>query len=296
MNESPDSGDEPLIQTVAEPVQELLKRQAALEDEGKPKAAPAHADGFEPPKKPRTQSPKTVLFRPTGRQPLALLTILDDGHREQGERIRIRDSRVTIGREKGFVTVPFDVDISSQHVELRCQKVQGKSRWYLIDLNSTNGTFLRAYRARLSQETDLICGSRRYRFQLPGDREQVDETKALETQAYQAPRRTMMQQFVPRLTEIGLDDNLDSASFMIGASNTRLGRSQSCEISVTDDPFLSPQHARFIQDERGRWTIEDTNSLNGVWIRIKRMPLDQQAEFQIGQQRFRFQPHAMARK
>lgn len=296
MNQSPDSGDEPIIQTVAEPVQELLKRQAALEDEAKPKATPPHVEGPGPAQKPRAQSPKTVLFRPTSRQPLALLTILDDGHREQGERIRIRDSRVTIGREKGSVTVPFDVDISSQHAELRCQKVRGKSRWYLLDLNSTNGTFLRAYRARLSRETELICGSRRYRFQLPGDRQQLGETKALETQAYQAPPRTMMQQFVPRLTEIGINGDSDSATFAIAASITCFGRSQSCEISVIDDPFLSPRHAIFTQDERGRWIIEDNNSLNGVWIRIKRMPLDQQAEFQIGQQRFCFQPHAVARK
>src|SRR6056297_120007 len=183
MNESPDSGDEPIIQTVAEPVQELLKRQAALEDEGRPKAAPPQTDGSGSAKKPRTKSSKTVLFRPTGRQPLALLTILDDGQREQGEKIRIRDSRVTIGREKGSVTIPFDADISSQHAELRCQQVKGKSRWYLVDLNSTNGTFLRAYRARLSRDMELICGSRRYRFQLPGDGEQLTETKAVETQA-----------------------------------------------------------------------------------------------------------------
>lgn len=296
MNQPPNSSDEPLIQTVAEPVQELLKRQAALEDEGRPKAAPPETDGSSSAKKPQSNPPKTMLFRPTGRQPLSLLTILDDGHREQGERIRIRDSQVTIGREKGSVTVPFDADISSQHVELRCQKVNGRSRWYLVDLNSTNGTFLRAYRACLSRETELICGSRRYRFQLPGDRQQPEETKALETQRYQAPPRTMMQQFVPRLTEIGIDEDSDSAPIMIAASNTRFGRKHSCEISVTDDSFLSPTHATFKQDDRGRWFIEDNNSLNGVWIRIKRMPLDQQAEFQIGQQRFRFQPYAMARK
>jgi hypothetical protein len=36
--------------------------------------------------------------------------------------------------------------------------------------------------------------------------------------------------------------------------------------------------------------IDDQKSLNGVWIRIKKFAMDKPAEFQLGQQRFRFQP------
>src|SRR6056297_528300 len=296
MNQSPEPNDEPVIQTVAEPIHQLLKRQAALEADGASHVSAPGAAEQEASSQAHAPSAETVRFRPTGRQPLALLTILDDGYRDRGEKIRIRSSRVTIGREKGDVTIAFDADISSQHAELRYQEANGTSRWYLVDLNSTNGTFLRAYRAQLSRETELIFGSRRYRFQTPIDRQQLDETKALKTQAYQAPPRTMVQALTPQLTEMGIEEASDSAAFAIAVNNTRLGRGASCEISIPDDPLLSAQHATFIHDKRGRWTITDNRSLNGIWIRIKRMPLDQPAEFQIGQQRFYFQPHAKSRR
>ena len=149
---------------------------------------------------------RVLAFRPTNRQPLALLTILDDGSRDDGETIRIRDARVSIGREEGDLTLPFDPDISRQHAELRCQQQKGRFRWYLIDKKSTNGTFVRAFRASLSKESELIIGGRRYLFQLPEPGQEATETKALQTQAYRAPSRTILEQFVPRLTEAGVAD------------------------------------------------------------------------------------------
>jgi len=240
----------------------------------------------------KTKRSQTMPFRPTNRQPLALLTILDDGSREEGECIGLRESVVVIGRDKGNVTIPFDGDISSRHAELRCHKKQGKYRWYLRDLESTNGTFLRSYRARLSSETEIIFGSRRYCFHLPDQSpsSEGDGPEVFDTQAYRAPPRTMLQQFVPRLVEVGVE-TAEPTTFVITEKNMRIGRDPTCEIAIPDDPFLSPQHGCFTQDERGRWIIEDKSSANGIWIRVKRMVLDQQhAEFQLGQQRFHFIP------
>lgn len=271
-NSSTQRDDEPIMQTVSEPLQQILQR--AVTAKSKPKA-PA--------------KPQTMLFRPVNRQPLAMLTVLDDGSREQGETIRIRSSRFAIGREKGDVTIPFDTDISGTHAELRCQRQKGKFRWFLIDSGSRNGTFLRIYRASLSREMELLLGSRRYLFQLPEHRDEEQETKALRTQAFEAPSRAMMEQLLPRLVETGIDPD-EARSFSISGGETVIGAESSCQIPIDNDPFLSPKHARFYQDERGRWMIDDRKSHNGVWIRVKRMALDQSAEFQIGQQRFRFQP------
>ena len=261
------------MQTVAEPLQQVLQQAAALAAKSPPKKAN-----------------RTLPFRPTNRQPLATLTILNDGSREEGEKIYIRDPKFVIGREKGKVTIPFDSDISGEHAELVCQKQKGKYRWYLRDLGSTNGTFVRGYRASLSRETELMLGSRRYLFQLPDHRAEGEETQALQTQAFRSPSPTMMEQFVPRLTETGADQG-GGLSFSMGATEMLIGRSPECQIPVENDLFLSPKHARFYKDERGRWMIDDKKSANGVWIRIKRMALDQQAEFQLGQQRFRFNPN-----
>ncbi|MCA9136112.1 MAG: FHA domain-containing protein [Planctomycetales bacterium] len=272
-----DTNDEPCIQTVAEPLQQYLQEKAS------PKPGRNNATSEVP-------SPNVRAFRPTNRQPLAMLTILDDGSREDGETIRIRDSRFTIGREKGDVKIPFDGDISSQHVELRCQKQKGRFRWYLIDRKSTNGTFVRAFRASLSRETELIIGSRRYLFQLPVLGSEATETEALQTNAYRAPTRTLFEQFVPRLTETGVAEQ-HARSFSIGGREMNLGGDPRCDITIQDDPFISPKHARMYQDESDRWMIEDLKSLNGVWIRVNKFAIDKQTEFQLGQQRFRFQPN-----
>jgi hypothetical protein len=219
-----------------------------------------------------------------------MLTVLDDNSRDEGETIRVRDSRFRIGREKGDLTIPFDADLSGQHAELRCQKQKGRFRWYLIDQRSTNGSFIRAFRASLSRESELIIGGRRYLFQLPEPGTEATETEALQTQAYRAPSKTMLEQFVPRLTETGVASE-HARSFSLGGKEAYFGNDARCQIAIDDDPFVSPKHARIFQDECSRWMIEDQKSLNGVWIRVKKFAMDKQTEFQLGQQRFRFQPN-----
>lgn len=274
-----DTEDEPIIQTVAEPLQQYLQKAAASNDPAPNKTAA----------KKGSHTSKVLVFRPTSRQPLAMLTILDDGCREQGESIRIRDSRWTIGRDKGDTTIPFDGDLSGRHAELRCQRQKGRFRWYLIDRKSTNGTFVRAFRASLSRESELVIGGRRYLFQLPEPGAEAIETEALQTQAYQAPSRTMLEKFVPRLVEVGVS-NEHTRSFSVGGKETFIGSDGRCEVTIDDDPFISPKHARIYQDETGRWMIEDQKSVNGIWIRVKKFAMDKATEFQLGQQRFRFQP------
>ena len=273
------SDGEMIVETTAEPLQQILKKAAGLN------AAP------EVVKRRSTKPVQTMPFRPLGRQPLAFLTVLDDGSRDEGEVIRLRQSAFTIGREKGDLTIPFDHDISAFHVELRCRNQRGKCRWYLIDQGSRNGTFLRAYRASLSREVELLLGNRRYAFRSAQAPESENANAILETSAYQAPTSPEMEQMHARLSEIGTSDRTPQ-NFVLPESEHLLGRSSQCSIRIPDDPFLSPEHARLYRDERDRWMIADSKSLNGVWIRIQKMPLDRQAEFQIGRQRFLFRPHA----
>ncbi|MCS7470526.1 FHA domain-containing protein [Stieleria sp. ICT_E10.1] len=277
-----DSDEEPIIQTVAEPLQQYLQK-AASTGKSTPSRSAKTATGKD------AIATKAIVFRPTHRQPLAMLHILDDGCREQGEMIRIRDLRWTIGRDKGDTVIPFDGDMSGRHAELRCQRQKGRFRWFLIDRKSTNGTFVRAFRASLSRDSELILGGRRYVFQLPEPGAEATETEALQTQAYRAPTRTLLEQFVPRLIEVGVS-NENPRAFVVGEKETWIGSDERCEVTIGDDPFISPQHARIYQDETGRWMIEDRKSVNGVWIRVKKFAMDKLTEFQLGQQRFRFHP------
>jgi hypothetical protein len=63
---------------------------------------------------------------------------------------------------------------------------------------------------------------------------------------------------------------------------------KSCELSIPDDPCINPRHATIRRDSKGRWVIQDVDSLNGVWLRVDRVTLDDNSEFQLGEQRFRF--------
>src|SRR5689334_8946084 len=82
-------------------------------------------------------------FRPLERPPMALLTVIDDGD-DSGETVRIRSSSFVIGRVEGDLVIPHDGGISGRHAEIVRRPEGGQFRWYLRDLQSTNGTFVRA--------------------------------------------------------------------------------------------------------------------------------------------------------
>jgi len=64
---------------------------------------------------------------------------------------------------------------------------------------------------------------------------------------------------------------------------TVLGR-EDCDITITDDPFISPRHCTFTFSE-GNLSIQDNDSLNGVYVKIHgEVPLQSGSVFRVGQQ------------
>ena len=104
------------------------------------------------------------LFRPTLRPPTPILTVCDDGS-ESGELIRIRKDSFVIGRTEGDLIIPHDTQISGRHAELRRSFVKEKHRWSLIDLHSTNGTYVRVGQAILEHGQEFLIGRTRFRFE-----------------------------------------------------------------------------------------------------------------------------------
>ncbi len=234
-------------------------------------------------------------FRPLHRPPMALLVALDDGSLKEGETWRIRKSPHTIGRVKGDTVIPHDPGMSAEHAQIIRRWHEGAYRWFLVDLNSTNGTFVRAKRALLVQGRQLLLGGRRYEFRLPeSPPDNEDQLPDAEgdggkgaTRRAEPTTLEFLRQQTPRLVEITADGE--------GPSHVILGRealigsdANKCSLAVSDDPFLSPVHARFFLDQKQRWHVEDLGSTNGVWIRTERTALDSNCEFQLGEQRFRF--------
>jgi pSer/pThr/pTyr-binding forkhead associated (FHA) protein len=229
-------------------------------------------------------------YRSVNRPPMAVLTALDDGCGDRGEEWRLRRSRTIIGRTAGDVVIPHDVDMSGEHAEITCAEKDGGYEWQLRDLKSTNGTFLRAERFVLRNGKEILLGGRRYVFRHPGVVTAVAGQAGRDirsTQPYQPPPSNVAQQLSARLVELTAAG--EGREFLLGDESALFGSDAArCRLVVVNDPFLDAEHARLFQDNRGRWVVEDRDSLNGLWVRIERVTLDRASEFQLGGQRFRF--------
>ena len=86
--------------------------------------------------------------------------VLDDGD-DEGETIRIRRESFIIGRVQGDLVIPHDGNISGRHAEVLRRLEAGRWHWYLRNLQSTNGTFVRVaggilHTARRYDRRDLL--------------------------------------------------------------------------------------------------------------------------------------------
>ena len=225
-------------------------------------------------------------YRPTHRPPLALLCVLDDGQPD-GEWVRIRTAKFTIGRSEGDLVIPHDTLMSGRHAQLSRQVEKGRHRWYLADLQSTNGTYVRVGKAALKHGQELLLGSRRYRFEAAAG--EAGEGGGAEEEG--APRQTKGWEVAtgggstPALVE--LTKRGDGQRFLLSKPENWVGRDAAqCAVALTNDPTVSPRHARLYCDAKGRWFIENARSLNGTWVRLDKVPIDGTGQFQLGEQRF----------
>jgi FHA domain len=225
-------------------------------------------------------------FRPTARPPVAVLTVFDDG-KNDGEIIRIRDPRFTIGRTEGDLRIPVDGRISSRHVEITLQPIAGLHRWVVTDLQSTHGLFVRVSRTVLNDRPEFLVGNGRYRFETrrgmaeatvdqDGEPARFGQTRGWgeSPSPFPAPAVTEMLG-----NEIGDRILLIKAEYWIGSDPT-------CAICRSDDPFCEPRHVRLFRGSRGGWHAEHEKTLNGLWMRMAQIVVDSTVRFQIGERRF----------
>ena len=261
---------EPTRLESVEQIREVMKARRALtkEEEG---AAP-------------------FVFRPLRRPPLGLLCIMDDG-RDDGEWVRLRRERTVIGRSDGDVVIPHDTVMSGRHAEITRELEQGRHRWHLTDLQSTNGTFVRVGAALLRHNQEMLIGGRIYRFDAAPQgaalAEQVSagDPGAQKTRGWQTVSPTDV---LPSLVELTPERKEGQRHYLTRDDHWLGSRQDQCQILLANDPLVSPQHLRIHRDPRGRWHVEGSKSVNGTWLRIERMPLETSCQFQLGEQRFLF--------
>ena len=94
---------------------------------------------------------------------------------------------------------------------------------------------------------------------------------------------------VPAL--VGLQGIAAGSTFALTAGDLTIGRDGESEIVLAENT-VSRQHARVQRDARGKWTVMDLGSANGVYVngmRVQRAILSLGDEIKIGDNYFRFQ-------
>ena len=260
-------------------------RQALLLSMGRQQ--PGVATNPAPTAKPTTAGPLASPYRPTARPPVPILTVFDDG-KADGEVIRIREPRFTIGRTEGDLRFPLDGRMSSRHVEITHQGVGGLNRWVVTDLQSTHGMFVRVSRTVLADRAEILVGNGRYRFEVnkPGPTGAVDPIVSTadsgETQGLAdgpGPFRP------PSLTEL-LGKEIGNRILLV-KDHYWIGSDPNCALCRADDPFCEPKHVRLHRTSKGTWGAEHNKTQNGLWLRMVQIAVDSMIQFQVGEQRFR---------
>ena len=216
---------------------------------------------------------------------MASLCVHFDGE-DEGQQIAVYSSPFVIGRVEGNLVIDHDTEISSRHAELLRVAENGRSFWQLHDLNSTNGTFVRAAVALLKDQQEVLLGGQRLRFEVEGGGNDDSSHAAapVMTRKVRQVSATPDRQPLASLVEIG--ETGRERRFPVTAAEQWIGQdARLCSI-VLDDPMVSPRHAKLYRDKQDRWLLANASSLNGIWLRIRRIDLGKSAQFQLGEQRF----------
>lgn len=229
-------------------------------------------------------------FRPLQRPPTILVCVLDDGSTTDGEWFRLRSGTLTVGRTQGDILLPHDSMVSSQHLEISLRQTDGRYRVALRDLESRNGSFVRAARVILRDGQEMLIGGRRYVFSAGGAAAVGANTEVADagaTRGWRAGPAADLAKLLPALQEVVVDETAEARRYPLHNDEQFIGSDpQACAVVLPEDPFVSRVHARIQRDDaRGRWVIENQKSLNGLWFKFTDIALDATGEVQIGEQR-----------
>ena len=197
---------------------------------------------------------------------------------EQSESHLLRGEFV-IGRVSGDLQLPDDPYLSSEHVAIRAQD----GGYVLVDLGSTNGTFVRiASEYVLDEGDELMMGQQFLRFTLglSGVGEEGDARGRTRTLGFGS--------MAPRLVRI-LEGGESGISWSLARPRTVIGREQG-DITFREDGRLSSVHASVLRDaDSTSFRVKDEGSRNGTFLRIRQhWRLGDGDYFTVGRQFFRF--------
>ena len=189
--------------------------------------------------------------------------------------IKLHDnSSYSLGRSTGNAIILAFSDVSNQHARLQLQA--GKVT--LVDLDSTNGSFINNRQLTAHETNELACGNEigiasinpayRLRFAVP---QQAHEEGAGGTQ-----RLGAAYSLKPK------DGNTLAAIKLLTTGDISIGRGAKCTYSIPQDyAKVSRQHCRLRVPNGQRVELIDT-STNGVWVNGRRLKANTWVSLSIG--------------
>ncbi len=209
-----------------------------------------------------------------------LVTILKDG--SEGPVHRLTGAVTDIGRYEGSITLSDDPYLSPRHARLQ----RRGDRFYLRDLGSVNGIFLRLREPMELQHGDVVLvGQQVLKLELLADAEvSLGPVMHYGVMLFGTPEQPRVARLV-QLTSEGVPRDV----YHLYRDETVIGR-ESGDLVFTDDVFLSRRHVAVRVDRAHRRVhVRDLGSSNGtlVLFRGEREIADGDV-FRIGHHLFRF--------
>lgn len=256
--------------------------------EGAPRALAAGAAMPSPAARKLPAPADEVLYKSPYRWQAARILICDDGSLDDGEALYVRSDRIVIGRTQGDIVIGHDAAMSASHAEIVRRDVGGKYAWVLRDLGSSNGTLARVRTVTLKPGVTILLGSKRYRFELPGQASAVSSAKDDPGTAVLTHHKSLPNDALPALVESPTPGAAALSRYPMRSTRVTIGRPGCGNDLEIDDVCLAGTHAVVTRDASGVWQLEASPSLNGVWVKIDAIKLTDSCHFQCGEQRFRF--------
>ena len=265
------------IEAAVAPV--LYPHHAGAQSDTGPESPRARARSQPPP---RPAEPDLQHYGAPGAGPgpfAHLVVIAQDG--SPGREYPLVGDQTDIGREEGSITLPNDPYVSPRH----CRIVRKSGRFYVRDLDSVNGVYVRLREPKNLEHADLVLvGLEVLRFEVVSDAEKaLGPAVERGTQLFGSPASSRYARLGQRTVE-GVARDV----FYLSREETVIGR-ESGDIVFTGDPFMSRRHAAITRDPRDNsFILRDLGSSNGTYLKIRgEIELRSGDHVRIGQHLFR---------
>ena len=216
-----------------------------------------------------------------------LVVIAQDG--SPGREYELAGDQTDVGREGGEIRLPNDPYVSPRHARI----VRRDNRYFLRDLGSTNGVYMRLKAAAPLLHGDLVLvGLEVLRFEVVNDAEKgFGPAVEQGTQVFGSPATSRFARLRQRTVEgVGRD------VYYICRDETVVGR-ENGDIVFTADPFMSRRHAAITRNPTdGSFSLRDLGSSNGTFLALRQeRALEDGDHVRIGQHLFRIELQPGAR-